>query len=96
MEEWTTSEVCVWLENTNTEFQQYHDQFIENVVDGSLLLTLTSLDLKQELDVRNLKHRKQIIGARDAFLDSKSTEKPNSSPSTPTRSTASSPSVSFF
>lgn len=93
MEEWTTSEVCVWLENQNPEFQQYHDQFIENVVDGSLLLTLTSLDLKQELDVRNLKHRKQIIGARDMFLCGNSTVKPNSSPSTPVRSTASSPAL---
>lgn len=61
MDTWTVAEVVQWLISIDKDFIIYKKAFTENVVTGKLLLSLTSKDLKDELHIYNLGHRKLIL-----------------------------------
>lgn len=57
----SVSNVGAWLSSLG--YTQYVDFFAENEVDGSILKTLTSEELRDDLSVTNLKHRRDILYA---------------------------------
>ena len=59
-EKWTSSEVIQWLE-TLPDLKQYATSFAENEIDGEALLELTNQDLKGDLGIAPLGHRKQLL-----------------------------------
>lgn len=59
-EKWTSSEVSQWLETFPT-LKQYTTSFAENEIDGEALLELTDQELKDDLGITPLGHRKQLI-----------------------------------
>ncbi len=59
-DKWTSSEVSQWLE-TLPDLKQYATSFAENEIDGEALLELTDQDLKGDLGIAPLGHRKQLL-----------------------------------
>ena len=59
-EKWTSSEVIQWLE-TLPDLKQYATSFAENEIDGEALLELTDQELKSDLGIAPLGHRKQFF-----------------------------------
>lgn len=69
----TVDDVCNWLESIS--LPQYSDAFRSNFVDGVLLLTLTTAELRDDLKVTNLHHRRRIMEAVDAVKNAKQGER---------------------
>lgn len=65
----TVIEVSNWLEELG--FRQYSQIFKDNEVNGDILRTLTSEELRDDLAVTNLRHRRDIL---DAIQRLKSTQ----------------------
>ena len=59
--------VAVWLEQLGLE--QYTDSFLENEVDGEVLVTLTADDLR-DLGVAKVGHRRKLLNAIAALSTS--------------------------
>ena len=56
---WAPEAVAQWL--ATIEMSQYTANFLENDIDGGALLTLTATELKDDLEVAKLGHRKRIL-----------------------------------
>ncbi|CAD8147805.1 unnamed protein product [Paramecium octaurelia] len=59
MQDWNTDEVCAWLECLG--LSQYKENFQKNHMLGEILHNLTDKELKEELGIHILGHRKQIF-----------------------------------
>ena len=59
MPSWAPEAVARWL--ATIEMTQYAANFLENDIDGGALLTLTATELKDDLEVAKLGHRKRIL-----------------------------------
>lgn len=55
------TDVRDWLHSQG--FSQYADTFTTNEIDASVLKTLTSEELRDDLSVTNLRHRRQLLDA---------------------------------
>jgi len=77
LSEWNIDDVADWLQEFG--LKEHISVFTANAVDGEMLLTLTDDDLKNELKVEKLLHRRKIT----SFVQ-KSVRSPTSLPFTPT------------
>lgn len=68
----TVDDVSQWLESLS--LSEYTESFRENHVDGVLLLSLTSAELRDDLKVSNLHHRRRIIEAVEGVRNQKQGE----------------------
>lgn len=68
----TVDDVCNWLNSIS--LSQYSDSFRENYVDGVLLVTLTTTELRDDLGVTNLHHRRRIMESIDGIKNEKQGE----------------------
>ncbi|CAD8156776.1 unnamed protein product [Paramecium pentaurelia] len=59
MQEWNIDEVCTWLDCLG--LSQYKENFIKNHMIGDILHDLTDVELKEELGIEILGHRKLIL-----------------------------------
>ncbi|CAD8051589.1 unnamed protein product [Paramecium primaurelia] len=59
MQEWNKDQVCSWLECLG--LSQYKENFMKNHILGETLHNLTDRELKEELGMQILGHRKQIL-----------------------------------
>lgn len=57
----TVQDVSAWLEQLG--FPEYVQAFVINEIDGQVLKTLTSEELRDDLGVTNLRHRRDILDA---------------------------------
>lgn len=57
----TIDDVGKWL--IKTGYREYVQQFADNEVDGKMLRSLTSAELRDDLQVKNLHHRRVILEA---------------------------------
>lgn len=64
-QEWTVNDVVNWL--IKQDLEQYAETFKKNEINGKTLMTLTGKDLKEDLGVEVLGHRKQILKQVDLF-----------------------------
>ncbi|CAD8173903.1 unnamed protein product [Paramecium pentaurelia] len=65
MQEWQLEEVCTWLDSL--QLSEYKDEFIKNQMTGKTLYALTDNDLKQDLGILVLGHRKQILQSIEEY-----------------------------
>lgn len=63
----TIDDVRNWLHCVG--FPQYVDLFAENEVNGEILRTLTSEELRDDLHVVNLRHRRDLLNAIQRLID---------------------------
>ncbi|CAK71557.1 unnamed protein product (macronuclear) [Paramecium tetraurelia] len=59
MQDWNIEEVCIWLDCLG--LSQYKENFIKNHMIGDTLHDLTDVELKEELGIEILGHRKLIL-----------------------------------
>lgn len=64
---WTVDEVCCWLGHIG--YSSYEDNFRQNVIDGSELLSLTQESLEKSLRIMAYGIRNKIIRARDFLME---------------------------
>ena len=58
--QWTVKEVLAFL-HEHTGLTQYDESFESNDINGSNLLSISSEELKNDLGIQSLGHRKQIL-----------------------------------
>lgn len=68
----TVEDVCNWLDSIS--LSQYTDSFRDNFVDGVLLITLSATELRDDLRVVNLHHRRRIMEAIDEIKNQRQGE----------------------
>lgn len=56
---WNELEVADWL--TLQGFKQYTDAFLDNMINGPMLVSLADSDLERDLRVTNRMHRKRLM-----------------------------------
>lgn len=86
MESWSKQEVADWI--TSIGFAQYAAQFLNNDIEGPHLLSLTIDELKNDLSINSLGHRKDIM--KQISLASKNTLLHETNPLQPDDSSSSS------
>lgn len=57
----SVSDVQKWLSEIG--YSQYSKQLLDNEVNGAILITLTSDELRDDLDIKNLRHRRDLLSA---------------------------------
>ncbi|CAK64142.1 unnamed protein product (macronuclear) [Paramecium tetraurelia] len=65
MQEWQLEEVCTWLDTL--QLGEYKDEFIKNQMTGKTLYALNDNDLKQDLGISVLGHRKKILQSIEEY-----------------------------
>ncbi|CAK79445.1 unnamed protein product (macronuclear) [Paramecium tetraurelia] len=65
MQEWQLQEVCGWLDSL--DLGEYKDEFIKNQMTGRTLYGLTDNELKQDLGISVLGHRKKILQSIEEY-----------------------------
>jgi len=70
----TTHEVSEWLSSIG--YSQYRETFESNQITGQILHTLTSIELRDDLHITNLSHRRSIL-KEISELSSRSNTKQN-------------------
>lgn len=70
--------VTAWL--TSLGLPQYNPKFIENEIDGEVLLSLSSEELRDDLLVCNLRHRRKILNEIRILRDQTGDGKPKPLP----------------
>ncbi|CAD8166913.1 unnamed protein product [Paramecium pentaurelia] len=65
MQEWQLEEVCGWLDSL--ELGEYKEEFIKNQMTGKTLYGLTDNELKQDLGISVLGHRKKILQSIEEY-----------------------------
>ncbi|CAD8066258.1 unnamed protein product [Paramecium sonneborni] len=65
MQEWQLEEVCIWLDSLG--LGEYKDEFQKNQMTGKTLYALTDNDLKSDLGISVLGHRKQILQSIEEY-----------------------------
>ncbi|CAD8174233.1 unnamed protein product [Paramecium octaurelia] len=65
MQEWQLEDVCNWLDSL--QLSEYKEEFIKNQMTGKTLYALTDNDLKQDLGISVLGHRKQILQSIEEY-----------------------------
>ena len=68
----STDDVLNWLSKLG--YDQYRDVFKENGVDGDVLKTLTGEELRVDLKIYNLRHRRDILHAIEKLNESNKTK----------------------
>mmetsp|Transcript_10474 Transcript_10474/g.31999 ORF Transcript_10474/g.31999 Transcript_10474/m.31999 type:complete len:288 (-) Transcript_10474:781-1644(-) len=63
-------EVVDWLKDIKKG--EYIDVFKKNEIDGDILLTLTSEEMRDDLGIHNLRHRRELLDAINVFVNAKS------------------------
>lgn len=90
----TTEQVVTWLNSLG--LSQYADPFTRNDIDGQLLRTLTSTELRDDLSVINLQHRRTILSNIQALPSLTSPPTPPASISNSSSSNSFKPSIAPF
>jgi len=67
LEEWTVEDVGNWL--CAIRMEAYHRSFRFHEIDGKTLRDLTIEELKEEMGISKLGHRKQVIRERDSLVE---------------------------
>jgi len=69
MMEWCVEDVLMWLRMQNFP-EHLCSIFSENEIDGEVLVSLSEKDLKEDLGISALGHRRKLVKQRDACLNS--------------------------
>ncbi|KAA8494218.1 hypothetical protein FVE85_4193 [Porphyridium purpureum] len=74
----SVEDVADWLKRQG--YPEYVDAFRFNEVDGAILTTLSTEELRDELHVCNLKHRRDLLAAIDLLVDQSGMVAPRETP----------------